>query len=106
MRLQTLRGRSRPTHLSITGPGEADPVPSTLAGGGLVPRSKQLVELLAAEAGGAQDVPERALLDRLVAVDGDGERIRDAGVAQDVVAAADSLDVPALAFESLMSACR
>jgi hypothetical protein len=36
-----------------------------------------------------------------VAVDGDGDRVRDARVAHDVMAAADALDVPAPTFENL-----
>jgi hypothetical protein len=56
---------------------------------------------LTADPGGAEDIAERALLDRLVAVYRDGDRVGDARMAQDVVAAADALHVPALAFEEL-----
>jgi DNA-binding response OmpR family regulator len=63
--------------------------------------SDQPVELVAVDPGRAQDVPERASLDWLIAVDRHRDRVRHGGVAQDVVAATDALHVPALAFENL-----
>lgn len=64
-------------------------------------RSDQSIELLAADPGRVQDVAKRASLDRLVAVDRHGDRVRHRRMAHHVVAAAHALDVPALAFEDL-----
>lgn len=65
------------------------------------PLSGQPIELVAADPGCPQDVPERALLDGLIAVNRDRDRIGHGGMAHDVVAATDALHVPALAFEDL-----
>lgn len=43
-----------------------------------------------ARPGGPEDVAERTFLDRLVAVNRDRDRVGDAPVAQDVMAAADA----------------
>jgi hypothetical protein len=46
-------------------------------------------------------LPSVPPLDRLIAVDRHRDCIRHGGMAQDVVAATDALDVPALSFEDL-----
>ncbi len=55
------------------------------------PSLEKSIEVLAADPGRAQDVAECASLDRLVAVDGDGDRIGDIRVAHDVMAAPPAL---------------
>jgi hypothetical protein len=64
-------------------------------------RSDQPIEFLTADPSRAQDVPEGASLDRLVAVDRHRDRVWHRRVAHDVVTASHALDVPALAFEDL-----
>lgn len=63
--------------------------------------SEQPVEVFATNPRRAEDVAKRALLDRPAAVDRHRDRVGDARMAQDVMAAADALHVPALAFEEL-----
>lgn len=65
------------------------------------PGLEQSIEVLAADPGRAQDVAECAPLDRLVAVDRDGDRVGDIRVTHDVMAAPYALHVPALTFEDL-----
>lgn len=60
---------------------------------------EQLCELVSAETSGSQDACERPALDRPVPVNGHRDRIGDVRMPQDVMAAADPLDVPALLFE-------
>lgn len=66
-----------------------------------MPGLEQSIEVLAADPGRAKDVAECAPLDRLVAVDGYGDRVGDIRVAHDVMAASHALHVPALAFKDL-----
>lgn len=59
---------------------------------------KQSCELVSVDVCGAQDTCERSSLEPPVAVNGHGDRVGDVWVPEDVMAAADPLDIPALLF--------
>lgn len=60
---------------------------------------EQLRELTSADARSSQDARERASLDRLISMDGHRDGIGNVWMAEDVMAAADALHVPALLFK-------
>lgn len=61
--------------------------------------SEEPIEFGSADASGSKDAPERSALDRPIPVDRYRDRIRDVRMPEDVMAAADPLDVPAVLFE-------
>lgn len=61
---------------------------------------EKAVELISTKSGSPQDAREGSSLDRPIPMDRNRDRIGNGRMPQNVVAAADPLDIPALFFES------